>query len=83
MGLQEKIQKVQEFENNINARTGGFASSRSKQIDEIKKNTHLKLIEELSDVIFKKNINDADLRSKVNAFASKFVYENEFPLTNE
>ena len=83
MGLQEKIQKVQEFENNINARTGDFVSSRSKQIDEIKKNTHLKLIEELSDVIFKKNINDADLRSKVNAFASKFVYENDFPLTNE
>ncbi|MCL4378157.1 MAG: CpaF family protein [Actinobacteria bacterium] len=82
MGLQEKIQKIQEFESSIDQQ-GQSVSSRVKQIDEIKKNTHLKLIEELSDIIFKKNVNDVELKTKVSAFAHKFVYENDFPLTND
>ncbi len=41
------------------------------------------MIEELSDIIFRKNINDAELKSKVGSSAQKLVYENDFPLTIE
>jgi pilus assembly protein CpaF len=84
MGLQEKIRNLQEIENkfsiNNNVET---LSLRSKRIDEIKKDIHGKLIEELSDIIFKKNISDNELKSKVSTSAQQHVFETDFPLTHE
>ena len=83
MGLQEKIKNVEELSINLSSPRMDALPLRKKQIEDIKKNIHMKLIEELSDIIFKKNINDAELKSKVNSSAQKLVYENDFPLTIE
>jgi pilus assembly protein CpaF len=83
MGLQEKIKNVEELSINLSSHRIEALPLRKKQIEDIKKNIHLKLIEELSDIIFRKNINDAELKSKVGSSAQKLVYENDFPLTIE
>ncbi|OFW50040.1 MAG: hypothetical protein A2163_06320 [Actinobacteria bacterium RBG_13_35_12] len=83
MGLQEKIKNVEELSINLSSHRIEALPLRKKQIEDIKKNIHLKLIEELSDIIFRKNINDAELKSKVSSSAQKLVYENDFPLTIE
>ena len=83
MGLQEKIKNVEELSINLSSHRIEALPLRRKQIEDIKKNIHLKLIEELSDIIFRKNINDAELKSKVSSRAQKLVYENDFPLTIE
>ena len=83
MGLQEKIKNVEELSINLSSHRIEALPLRKKQIEDIKKNIHLKLIEELSDIIFRKNINDAELKSKVSFSAQKLVYENDFPLTIE
>jgi pilus assembly protein CpaF len=83
MGLQEKIKNVEESSIDLSVPRVEALPLRKKQIEDIKKNIHLKLIEELSDIIFRKNINDAELKLKVNSSAQKLVYENDFPLTIE
>ncbi|MBE3090184.1 MAG: CpaF family protein [Actinobacteria bacterium] len=83
MGLQEKIKNVEELSINLSSPRMEALPLRKKQIEDIKKNIHLKLIEELSDIIFRKNINDAELKAKVSSSAQKLVYENDFPLTIE
>jgi len=83
MGLQEKIKNVEELSLNFKTHRIEVLPLRKKQIEDIKKNIHLKLIEELSDIIFRKNINDAELKSKVGSSAQKLVYDNDFPLTIE
>jgi pilus assembly protein CpaF len=83
MGLQEKIKNVEELSINLNSPRMEALPLRKKQIEDIKKNIHLELIEELSDIIFKKNINDVELKSKVSSSAQKLVYKNDFPLTIE
>jgi pilus assembly protein CpaF len=84
MGLQEKIRNLQEIENKFSINNNGETMSlRSKRIDEIKKDIHGKLIEELSDVIFKKNISDSELKTKVSTNAQQHVFETDFPLTHE
>ena len=83
MGLQEKIKNVEELSINLSSHRIEALPLRKKQIEDIKKNIHLKLIEELSDIIFRKSIDDAELKSKVSFSAQKLVYENDFPLTIE
>src|SRR4030042_1975911 len=83
MGLQEKIKNVEELSINLSSHRIEALPLRKKQIEDIKKNIHLKLIEELSDIIFRKNINDVELKSKVSSRVQKLVYENDFPLTIE
>jgi len=83
MGLQEKIKNVEELSISLGSHRMEALPLRKKQTEDIKKKIHLKLIEELSDIIFRKNINDAELKSKVNSSAQKLVYENDFPLTIE
>ncbi|HEX7561141.1 MAG TPA: hypothetical protein VF347_03020, partial [Candidatus Humimicrobiaceae bacterium] len=84
MGLQEKIRNLQEVENKFSINSSGETLSlRSKKIDGIKKDIHGKLIEELSDIIFRKNISDYELKTKVSASAQQHVFETDFPLTHE
>ena len=83
MGLQERIQKIQDFENNLDVRSEEALSSRTKLIDSIKRDVHLRLIEELSDVIFKKNVNDAELKLRVYKDAQGLLSDNGTPLTGE
>jgi pilus assembly protein CpaF len=84
MGLQEKIRNLQEVENKFSLDNNGETLSlRSKKIDEVKKDIHGKLIEELSDIIFRKNISDTELKTKVSASAQQHVFETDFPLTHE
>ena len=83
MGLQERIQKIQDFENNLDVRSEETLSSRAKLIDNIKRDVHLRLIEELSDVIFKKNVNDAELKLRVYKDAQGLLSNNGTPLTGE
>jgi pilus assembly protein CpaF len=83
VGLQERINDIQQSEKTAAVNNENVLSLRAKRIDEIKRNVHLKLIEELSDLIFKKNISDAELKSKVTSSAQRLVFEAEFPLTHE
>ena len=83
MGLQEKIRKTQESEDDL-ASTGEIVTSkRSKEIDMIKRKLHFKLIEKLSDEIFKKNIEDAQLKLKVQREVIRLLGENKSPITAE
>lgn len=83
MGLREKIKDLENIGQKAEEEIIEALPLRKKQIDEIKQSIHLKLIEELSDVIFRKNIKDSELREKVSSSAHKLVYENDFPLTTE
>jgi len=83
MGLQEKIRNLQEIENKFSSASGETLSLRAKRIEDIKRDIHLRLVEELSDVIFRKNISDAELKTKVTTSTQKMVFETDFPLTHE
>ena len=81
MGLQERIKKVQEFEHTLEAEQEVEQLARTKQIDNIKRDIHKRLITELSDIIFKKKISDAELKLKVRKYAQQFLNENNTPLS--
>lgn len=83
MGLQERIRKIQQFENDLSVKTQETRTVRAKQIDEIRRNVHLQLIGRLSDVIYKKNINDAELKLRVRNEVQRILTENSYPLTIE
>ena len=82
MGLQEKLKTIQATESKFVLDNAETQSLRNKRIEEIKKDVHIKLITELSDVIFKKNIKDEELKSKVSSTAQEMVYKSDFPLTH-
>ena len=54
MGLQERIKKIQEFEDNLETKKADAEKKRTKQLDDIKRSIHQVLIKKLSDEIFKK-----------------------------
>jgi len=83
MGLQERISKIQDFENNLDTKTKRTLTSRAKQVDSIKREIHLRLIEKLSDVIFKRNVSDAELKLKVRREVQSLLSENDTPMTVE
>lgn len=83
MGLQERIQRIQDFENNLDIKVEEITSSRAKQIDKIKREIHQRLIKELSDIIFKHNISDADLKRKVHKEVQDLLDKNGTPITAE
>jgi pilus assembly protein CpaF len=83
MGLQEKIRNLQEIENKFSSASVETLSLRAKRIEDIKRDIHLRLVEELSDVIFRKNISDTELKTKVTTSTQKMVFETDFPLTHE
>ncbi|MBM3700041.1 MAG: CpaF family protein [Actinobacteria bacterium] len=83
MGLQEKIRDLNDYESRLQAESESSLSARAKRIEEIKQKVHMKIIEDLSDVIFKKNITDYELKLKVSNSAQQMVFESEFPLTHD
>jgi pilus assembly protein CpaF len=83
MGLQERIRKVQEFEDNLDATREMATTKRVKEVEQIKRSVHLSLIEKLSDEVFKKNISDAELKLKVRKEVLRLLGENNTPLTSE
>ena len=83
MGLQERIKKIQEYEDKLDAQKKVSESKRVKQINEIKKKIHSGIIEKLSDEIFKKKIADAELKLKVRREVLKLMREETIPLTSE
>lgn len=83
MGLQERIRKIQDFENNLDTKTKRTLTSRARQVDNIKREIHLRLIEKLSDVIFKQKVSDAELKLKVHREVQGLLSENDTPMTVE
>ena len=82
MGLKERIRQIQDLESGPDLQIVKKTSGRVKQIDSIKKNVHLQLIKELSDIISKNNINDNDLKHKVNLETQKLINNIDIPLTS-
>ena len=77
MGLQDRIKKIQEFEKSLDPKLEIEEQTREKQLDKIEREIHLRLITELSDIIYKKKISDAELRLKVRRYAQQFLGEEE------
>ncbi|MBC7333399.1 MAG: CpaF family protein [Actinobacteria bacterium] len=83
MGLQERIRKIHEFENSLYMTNDEALTVRAKQIDEVRRNAHLQLIGRLSDVIYRKNVDDTELKLKVRSEAQRILNENNYPLTTD
>jgi len=83
MGLQDRIKKLQDFEKNLESKIESGEHLREKQIDKIKRDIHMRLITELSDIIYKKKISDAELKLKVRNYAQQFLNEDSNPLSLE
>jgi pilus assembly protein CpaF len=83
MGLQDRIKKIQDFEKSLDPKLEIEEQTREKQLDKIKREIHLRLITELSDIIYKKKISDNELRLKVRRYAQQFLGEGDTPLSLE
>ncbi|MCL4415809.1 MAG: CpaF family protein [Actinobacteria bacterium] len=83
MGLQDRIKKSQDFEKSLEPKLETGEHTREKQIDKIKREIHMRLITELSDIIYKKKISDAELKLKVRKNAQQFLNEDSNPLSLE
>jgi pilus assembly protein CpaF len=81
MGLQERIKKIQEFEDNLESKKTDAEKKRNKQVEDIKRSIHLILIKKLSDEIFKENISDTELKLKVTKEINKYFNSSETPLS--
>jgi pilus assembly protein CpaF len=80
MKLQERLKKIQEFEDDLNAKMERSITARAKQIDNIKRDIHNKLIEKLSDVLFKKKISDVELKLRVQKEINNILNDYGIPL---
>jgi len=83
MGLQDRIKRAQDFERSLDLKLEVVEQTREKQIDQIKRSIHMRLITELSDIIFKKKLSDAELRLRVRKYAQQFLEEENTPLSHE
>jgi len=81
MKLQERLRKIQDFENDLNEKMEESVTIRAKQIDNIKRDVHNSLIEELSDVLFRKKISDVELKLRVQKEINTILNGYEVPLT--
>ena len=80
MGLQERIKKIQEFENNLENKKIEATKKRNKQIDDVKRKIHLNLIKKLSDEIFKRKVSDTELKLKVTKEVQGLFSDDDTPL---
>jgi len=83
MGLQERIKKVQEFEDKIDTQKKLAETKRTKQVNDLKRKIHSGLIEKLSDEVFKKEIKDAELKLKVRREILELLGREDVPLTGD
>jgi pilus assembly protein CpaF len=87
MDLEEKIKKMESLKNDIKdspfSKKDDTGFARSSQIDTIKKEIHNELVERLSDVIYRKNITDAELSLRVRGEVQRIIEKNAYPLTSE
>lgn len=83
MELQERIRKIKGFKDNLDIKTEEALTARSRQINKIKREIHQKLIDRLSDVIYKKSVSDTELSLRVRGEVQRILSENTYPLTGE
>ncbi|MEA2016603.1 MAG: CpaF family protein [Actinomycetota bacterium] len=89
MDLEEKIRKIEGLKNNTKDKDKSYGekneigAARSSQINSIKKEIHQELVERLSDVIYRKNIGDAELSLRVRGEVQRIIEKNAYPLTGE
>ncbi|MHB1346899.1 MAG: CpaF family protein [Candidatus Humimicrobiaceae bacterium] len=83
MGLQDRIKKIQDFEQSIDPANTLEKLSRAKQLDKIKQELHTKFITELSDVIYKKALSDSELRLRVQKYVQQYLSDYSTPLSND
>jgi len=84
MELEEEISKIKKFMDNPYIKNGEIpTTTRSAQINKIKREIHQELINRLSDVIFRKNISDAELSLRVRGEVQRIINENTYPITSE
>jgi len=83
MDLQERIRKMQGLKDNLDTRSKEALTNRSGQINKIKREMRQELIDNLSDVIYRKNISDNELSLRVRGEAQRILSQNAYPLTGE
>jgi pilus assembly protein CpaF len=81
MDLQEKIRKMQGLKANLDIKSSESSTIRSGQINEIKKEIRQELIDNLSDVIYRKNISDSELSLRVRGEVQRIISQKAYPLT--
>jgi pilus assembly protein CpaF len=82
MDLQERIRRMQGFKDNLDIKSGKSVTARSGQINEIKKEIRQELIDNLSDVIYRKNISDSELSLRVRGEVQRIINQKAYPLTS-
>jgi len=81
MDLQERIRRMQGFKDNLDIKSNESSTARSGQINEIKKEIRQELIDNLSDVIYRKNISDSELSLRVRGEVQRMINQKAYPLT--
>jgi pilus assembly protein CpaF len=81
MDLQERIRRMQGFKDNLDIKSNESSTARSGQINEIKKEIRQELIDNLSDVIYRKNISDSELSLRVRGEVQGIINQKAYPLT--
>jgi len=81
MDLQERIRRMQGFKENLDIKSNESSTARSGQINEIKKEIRQELIDNLSDVIYRKNISDSELSLRVRGEVQGIINQKAYPLT--
>lgn len=83
MDLQERIRKMQGFGDSLDIKAKESSTSRSGQINKIKREMRQELIDNLSDVIYRKNISDNELSLRVRGEVQRILNQKAYPLTGE
>ncbi len=81
MDLQERIRRMQGFRDSLDIKADESSTVRSGQINEIKKEIRQELIDNLSDVIYRKNISDSELSLRVRGEVQRIISQKAYPLT--
>src|SRR4030066_369084 len=81
MDLEEKLKKLNGLAGSPYIKDYRTGTARSGQINKIKKEIHLELINRLADFIYKKNVGDAELSLRVRGEVQRIINENNYPLT--
>jgi len=81
MDLQERIRRMQGFKDKLDIKANESSTARSGQINEIKKEIRQELIDNLSDVIYRKNISDSELSLRVRGEVQSIINQKAYPLT--